>query len=310
MTPNEECLWNVGSSPSRPASAQPEVHSPDSRRSPASFHTRESRGAVVMATGRWGRSQRKEEAEELQVVAVPKRQDVRANRSLAEKKKQTRGRERAPLWFPFKEHKAWPARLTFLCDPPTSSTAGRLSIIDRKSRPGRKALGRDGRKVSQRCRKPRGKSCERVEGGRCPLVRAKAVLSRLSCRSPDPNPKLGLRRPCPSVVPARPDTATELGWGRSGSVRKIWLLVCRLGGEAQLREKEFSVTEEKTHPNTPFSVKGERVRHGRQFFHICVKELGLAEVPFLGSLGPFFLHLPPDSLFFFLREYQPLTLAS
>lgn len=60
-----------------------------------------------MATGRWGRSQRKEEAEELQVVAVPKRQDVRANRSLAEnKKKQTRGRERAPLWLPFKEHKA------------------------------------------------------------------------------------------------------------------------------------------------------------------------------------------------------------
>ena len=98
MTPNEASLWNVGSSPSRPASAQPEVHSPDSRRSPASFHTSESRGAVVMATGRWGRSQRKEEAEELQVVAEPKRQDVRANRSLAEKKKSKQEGEKELLF--------------------------------------------------------------------------------------------------------------------------------------------------------------------------------------------------------------------
>lgn len=39
-----------------PAPAQPEVHSPDSRSSPANFHNKQSRGAVVMATGRWGRS--------------------------------------------------------------------------------------------------------------------------------------------------------------------------------------------------------------------------------------------------------------
>lgn len=65
--------WEVKSIPSRPSPNQPEVHSPDSLSSPASFHTRESRGAVVMATGRWGRSLGKEEAEELQVHGRAKR---------------------------------------------------------------------------------------------------------------------------------------------------------------------------------------------------------------------------------------------
>lgn len=52
-----------------------------------------------MATGRWGRSQRKEEAEELQVVVVPKSQDVRANRSLAEEKKKIKQEGKKELLF-------------------------------------------------------------------------------------------------------------------------------------------------------------------------------------------------------------------
>lgn len=184
-----------------------------------------------MATGRWGRSLNKEEAEELQVGGSAKRpRRPRKPRPRGEKNKQKRERVRAPPWCPFKEHKVWPARLSFLYNPATSSAARRPSIMGRKSRPGRKARGRDGRKAGLRCRKPRPKSCERVgwgavpagsvEGGPSAVAAASAHTTAASWASVDRAQLWAphvLRRPLGSAVLLRASeenlTRLQTGWG-------------------------------------------------------------------------------------------------
>ena len=132
---------------------------------------------------------------------------------------------------------------------------------------------------------------------------------------PEPRPQ-SQTGPPPFLPLCGPHKAWDTRWARLGPLRvsEENLSPCLQTGQGSKvgRKGVFCHwgKDSSTHPNTPFSVKGERVRHGRLFFNLCVKELGLTEVPFLGSLWPFFLHLPPDSLFFFLSKYQPLTLAS
>lgn len=127
-------------------------------------------------------------------MVVPKGQDVRANRGLARREK-ARNRAKKSVLHGALSRSTGPSQPdTLLGDPLTSSATRRLSTIDRKSHPGRKARRKDDRKARLRCRKPRPKSCKRVGWGRCPRDLREAVLPT-ALLVLGPIPELGLTVP-------------------------------------------------------------------------------------------------------------------
>lgn len=124
-TPRGSVSVRQGAPPPCPSPRSTGIHSPDSRSSPASFHTSASRWAVVMATGRWGAEPGKEEAEEPQVGGSTESLGRPSKPSpLGEKEKRERERGRASSRVPFRggirpEHPNRPPLSSFqqLCSP-------------------------------------------------------------------------------------------------------------------------------------------------------------------------------------------------
>lgn len=85
--------------------------------------------------------------------------------------------------------------------------------MDRKSRPGRWALRRDGRKAGLRCRKLRPKVVRTCRMGAVPAGGGGGGSSAVTAVPARPHPGAGPRRPRHVVGPALPETPAGLGRG-------------------------------------------------------------------------------------------------
>lgn len=181
---------------------KPEVHSPESRNSPASFHTTESRGAVVIATGRWGRSLGKRGSGRASGGRWRQKPRVFAQMELSRNGKSKEQLYRTSSRTPFPRTQDLGSPWIRAVGTPTTFAA--RCLHDRKSRPGRQT---NYRKARLFYRKPR------------------PGLADVSAGSWGSGVEPPSWAPGSSLSPAAPSVEGE-----------TWLHVCRLGGEAKFGE--------------------------------------------------------------------------